>query len=300
MEKYIVIWFLTALLVALLLFNLIPKYKARSSKQVFFQTSDELEAYEKVQEKELSWSERKKNWLLQSRTGISYEFFILLHFASYAVVYIIFLLVTHNLIISALLAILGLFFPSQYVKQKRDSIMGRFDEGLVTVLDRLVSHLRYLNFAQSLEKIAEGEALPEIIQDELKEMIVALAAGKSEDDALKESYERVGSDALRIMYIQTKLNRDVGMRLDELFMAVRQSLMSRFAQQDDARIQTKEMTMQANMVLWIVALSSLAMMVLSPDLFSNLTTTLYGRFFLLFTVMSFSLGTFLIKRIVQS
>lgn len=300
MNFYILMFLLTVLVVMMLLFTIIPKGTRKSSKNIFFQSEDELEAYEKLQKKDLSWSERTRVWLIQSRTGVSFEFYMIIHVIAYVVAFLVSFYVTRILVLSLVAGLLGFFFPRTYVKGRREAMLAKFDDGLLNVLERLITHLRYLNFPQALEKLLGADQIPDLVREELKEMFVALSSGKAEELAIQESYERVGSDALRLMYIQTKLNREVGMRLDELFQSVRESLVQSYFQQEDARIQTREMAMQGNIILWIVGLLTLAFMFVTPDLFRNLTESVGGRAFMLGTAVSYTIGTLLIRRVVRS
>lgn len=300
MNFYILMFLLTVLVVMMLLFTIIPKGTRKSSKNIFFQSEDELEAYEKLQKKDLSWSERTRVWLIQSRTGVSFEFYMIIHVIAYVIAFLVSFYVTRILVLSLVAGLLGFFFPRTYVKGRREAMLAKFDDGLLNVLERLITHLRYLNFPQALEKLLGADQIPDLVREELKEMFVALSSGKAEELAIQESYERVGSDALRLMYIQTKLNREVGMRLDELFQSVRESLVQSYFQQEDARIQTREMAMQGNIILWIVGLLTLAFMFVTPDLFRNLTESVGGRAFMLGTAVSYTIGTLLIRRVVRS
>lgn len=276
-----IIAFIAVVFIGLMLFG---GKRGKKKTDLFYENQYDDEVSKYLNEENRTWLEKQRDFLAQSRTGITFELYVILHIASVLVVFGVAYAIFANPILPLLLSPIGLTFPKRFVKSRRNSLLFAFDKNLVEVLDRLVSYLRNTSIVVSFQQIANGPDIHPFVRAEFLEMVVDLRSNKPIEDAIKNSYKRIGSNALRLMYLQTKLDRDVGVNLSDLFSTVRNQVVRKLQEEHDARVQTSEAIQQARGLVWICVIMFFFMCILMPNIPAFYFGTVGGR--VLFSVLA--------------
>lgn len=300
MTKYYVLWLLIVLFVVSLGILIIPKERKTKVSNLYYEDELEEQADLQLKAKELSYWEKQREFVKQSRIGMSFEMYIMFHVLTVSIAIALGYFIFRNPIMAFMIGGLGFLFPKQYVKSKRLTVIQNFDKQLVDVLDRLSSMLRNNSIQSAFEVIASSDDVYYLIREEFLEMIVDLRSSRPIEEAIYNSYKRIGSDALHLMYIQIKLDRELGLTLPELFQSIRHSIIKNIHTLEDAKIVTAQATMQARGISWFVFIIIGLLFFLAPDQYSVLLDNTIGRvvFFSLIGIMI--TGLTIINNIVKS
>lgn len=287
--------FIVVVILGLALFGGRPSKK----NTLFYENKYDEEVTKYLNEDNRTWLERQKDYLAQSKTGITFELYVILHVASVLVVFAVAYAIFANPILPLILSPIGLIVPKRYVKARRTRLLYAFDKNLVDVLDRLVSYLRNMSIVVSFEQITGATDIHPFVRSEFLEMVVDLKANKPIEEAIKNSYKRVGSNALRLMYLQTKLDRDVGVNLSDLFISVRNQVVRKLQEEHDSRVQTSEAVAQSKGLMWISAVALVFMCAFMPAVSNFYFGSVGGRLTFTILVGIVIAGNFIINAIVK-
>jgi tight adherence protein B len=225
-----------------------------------------------------------------------------LQIALWTVVMTLFLMWLLTLVLgSALFAVLGLAVPlvvRALIRRKLARRRKQFAEQLPDNLQVLASALRAgHSFVGALSVVVDDAAEPS--RTEFRRVVADEQLGVQLEDAIRAVVRRMDNRDLEQVALVAALQRQTGGSMAEVLERVTETVRERF----ELRRLVQTLTAQGRLSRWVVSglpvALLLAISVINPTYTEPLFTTTGGRFALLFSAVMVSLGSYVIKRIVD-
>jgi len=204
----------------------------------------------------------------------------------------------HSFIPSALLAFFaGLipYFILKFLKKKR---LLEFERQLPDALDLIARSLKAgHSFAAGLKMTAEESRDP--ISSEFSKTLDEHNFGLSLADALKNLVTRVDCPDLKFFAVSVIIQRDTGGNLAEILENISHIVRERFKLQGHVRTLSAEGKLSAIVLLVLPFLVASAIYFVNPEYMSLLYTDPIGRILLTTGLMAMTVGTLVIRRMVN-
>jgi tight adherence protein B len=225
-----------------------------------------------------------------------------LHIALWTVVMTLFVMWLLTVVLgSALFAVLGLAVPlvvRALIRRKLERRRKQFAEQLPDNLQVLASALRAgHSFVGALSVVVDDAAEPS--RTEFRRVVADEQLGVQLEDAIRTVVRRMDNRDLEQVALVAALQRQTGGSMAEVLERVTDTVRERF----ELRRLVQTLTAQGRLSRWVVSalpfVLLLAISVINPTYTEPLFTTTGGRLALLFSVVMVSLGSYVIKRIVD-
>lgn len=211
---------------------------------------------------------------------------------------VLLLLVTQNTWLAIISVVIGLFLPNLYVKSKKNSRLMAFNQQLGDALGIMANSLRAgFGFQQAMQTVQRE--LPPPISTEFAWTLKEIQLGFSQEEALQNLTDRIGSDNLEMVTTGIMIQRQVGGDLAMILENIAETIRAR------AKIkrQIKTLTAQGKMSGIVVGLLPIGliafMLIWNPDYFLIIIKDIRGWAMIIYSVLSELLGLFVISRIVD-
>ena len=208
------------------------------------------------------------------------------------------MLVTGNLLISAVLAGLGGAAPLVIVRRKRRARMRLFSEQLPDALDLLRAALQAgHSFVTALYVVADE--FPDPIAEELRIVAEEIRLGMPTRDALYRLRNRVDDENVPILVVGLMVTQDVGGNLAEVLDNICHTIRERFKMLRDVQVMTAQGRLSGMVLTALPVLAGLFMYFLNPTYFRPMLESTKGMYMLAYAVVSIVVGHLIIQRIVR-
>lgn len=207
-------------------------------------------------------------------------------------------LVLFNWYFALLLAIAGFILPMAVIKKLRQRRIRTFDRQLIDGLVQMSAALRAgLSFPQAAEGIADE--MPAPLSQEFGLYVKELKLGVSQEEALRNMAERVGSENLALVVTATNVSRQLGGNLAEMYETIATTVRDRF--RIEGRVAA--LTAMGRMQAWVIGAMPLLMGVvfnfMRPDLMEPMLASNFGKGLVAAVIVMEALGMAMIRRIVD-
>ncbi len=218
-----------------------------------------------------------KSWKIQLAKAdlkISPAEFLGFHVLSIIMFFLIGNVLFGNVILGAISAVGGFFFPRIYVAMKIGRRLSRFEDQLADNLQMWVNGLRSgYSVLQAVEAIAKEAAEP--TSTEFRRVVQEVQLGIPLDEALDHAFERMPSEDFDLVITAVNIQREVGGNLAEILEVISHTIRERVK----LKLEIKAMTAQGRVTGYIIGFTPIGLLmflsVANPDyvdgLFSNRT-----------------------------
>ena len=176
--------------------------------------------------------------------------------------------------------------------------MRAFDEQLPDVLLTMAGALKVgQSFNNSMKSIVDEGLAP--ASEEFGRVMAETRLGRPMDDALLAMADRIKSDDLRFVLMSVTIQRQVGGSLGELFQTVSDTVRERQQFRRKVRALTAMGRASAALLLALPFLTGGLIAILGDGYISTLFTTTIGRVMVAVMLVLMTIGTFVIRKIVD-
>lgn len=208
------------------------------------------------------------------------------------------LLITSLVPVAFVIAIAGAWTPFVWMRLKARKRTKKVQEQLPDVLGILASSLRTgHSFFQALDGVAAEAGPP--ADHEFSRAVAEIRLGRGVPEVLEDLADRINSEDFRWALLAVGIQRQVGGNLAEILDTVAHTLRER----QDVRRQVGVLSAEARLSAWI--LSGLPfgigayLMLIQPDMMSNLLFTSAGRLMMAGALTLMGVGALWMKRLVK-
>lgn len=212
------------------------------------------------------------------------------------VLFLVFFIVTRNLMPSLILAIIGFFLPKIYVSSAQSKRKKALSNQLPEFLNILSNALRAgLSFNQAIA--TAGNEMSDPIRWEFQKVMRDNSLGRPIDEALQDLSSRTGDEDVEMLVSAIIIQRQVGGNLSEVLDMIAHTIRDRVKLKGEIRT----LSAQNKMSAWIIGLLPVAIAViltiLNPDYLKPLFTELFGQILLGLAIFMVIMGALALKKI---
>lgn len=201
-------------------------------------------------------------------------------------------------VVGVIAIIVAVIVPVAFLRSRRRQRLQRFESELPDTLGLLAGSLRAgFSFQQGLEAVANDATGP--MGEELRRVFNEVQLGRTLEDALEDSAERMESDDLRWTVLAVRIQREAGGNLAELLDTVAETMSQRERLRAEIRTLTAEGKM-SGIVLGIFPFAFAAILVIiSPGYMDALFENRVGVMAMIAAGIAAVFGFFWLRKIVQ-
>ncbi len=206
--------------------------------------------------------------------------------------------VTFNWAVGLLLAVVGFLVPFIGIRKIRERRILLFEKQLTDALVQMSAAFRAgLTLSQACQSISEE--MPPPINQEFGLFVKEIKLGVSQEQALQNMADRVGSEDLQLVVTSTNIAKQLGGNMAEMYDIISGTIRERFRLEGRIRALTSQGKMQG----WIVGSMPLALglvlYAMRPDLMEPMLHSTFGIALISLVLVMEAMGAFLISRIVN-
>ncbi len=202
-----------------------------------------------------------------------------------------------NVIVSAVLGLVGYFLPRLYVSRKEASRVKAFEGQLVDGLVMMANALKSgSSFLQAIDLVAHE--LPSPVSQEFARVVAEANVGASVENSLLDLAGRVRSYDIYLVVTAMLVQREVGGNLSEVLDNIAHTIRERQRILNQVRVETAETRLSGYIIGILPIFMLVVMMMISPGYASTLVTGA-GQFVLVAAAIMEAMGFYVIHRIVN-
>ena len=206
--------------------------------------------------------------------------------------------VTHNLLLSAVLAPVPAAMPYLLLVYKRSKRLNEFEEQLPEALDMIVNALRSgFTFELAIKMVAQELVDP--LAFEFAVVFEEQHLGVPLTDALAGLRYRVPSDDLDLLIVSLILHRRTGGNLAEVLEKTAGTIRDRFRLKREVRSKTAHGRFSGFVLIMMPIAMIAILMTVAPDYFLGMLRDKAGQYLLATAVIMQIVGIWVIKRIIN-
>ncbi|HMK13198.1 MAG TPA: type II secretion system F family protein [Acidimicrobiales bacterium] len=218
--------------------------------------------------------------------------------ATTVVVTALVLVLSQNLIITAIVLALFIFVPPLYLNNRARKRQAAFLAQLPDTLQLLSGSLRAgYSLQQGVEAVSQEVEDP--MGRELRRVMVEARLGRPLETALDDAAARMGSPDFEWAVMAIRIQREVGGNLAELLMIVSETMLQRERLRRDVKALTAEGRISAIVLALLPPLLGFAMYVINPDYIRTLFDTTVGNLLILGGIVLALIGFFWMKKVIE-
>lgn len=205
---------------------------------------------------------------------------------------------THNVLLSALIAPAPAALPYFYLVYKRSKRIRNFEEQLPEALDMIVNALRSgFTFELAIKLVAQE--LPDPLGYEFAVVFEEQNLGVPLADALAGMRYRVPTDELDILIITLVLHRRTGGNLAEVLEKASSTIRARFRLKREVRTKTAHGRFSGFVLIMLPLGLIVILMAMAPDYLLMMLNDKMGQYLLATAVIMQIIGIFIIRKITN-
>jgi tight adherence protein B len=206
--------------------------------------------------------------------------------------------VVFNWFAALVVGLAGFLTPFFGIRKLRERRVRKFEAQLVDAMAQLSSAFRAgLTLAQATESIAQ-ETLPPLSQ-EFGLFVKEIKLGVSQEEALQNMADRVGSEDLQLVVTATNVARRLGGNMAEMYDIIAGTIRERFRLEGRIRSLTAQGKLQGWVVGAMPLILGLVLNMMRPDLMEPMLQSTFGLALVSLVILMEVVGIFLIRRIVS-
>jgi tight adherence protein B len=159
-----------------------------------------------------------------------------------------------SLFLGVVLAVVGYFLPSIYVRRARNARLKAFDNQLSDMLNLMVNGLR-AGYSTLMAMEAVGKELAPPIATEFRRVVQEIQLGIPLEEALEHLIRRIDSDDLDMVITAINVQREVGGNLAEIFEGISHTIRERVR----IRGEIQALTAMGRATAWVISLMPVAL-----------------------------------------
>ena len=207
-------------------------------------------------------------------------------------------LIQRNLLVALILAVIGLFLPTLYIRSRQSRRLKNFDGQLPDVLDHLQGSLRAgYGLLQAVEWVSRQ--LPNPAGAEFDRIIREVQLGRGLMDALESMVRRIPSDDLALIVTAIRIQYEVGGSLAEILETVAHTIRERVRIMREIQVLTSQQRYSGYVLMFLPIGLAVFLMVVNPDYIMRLFTPGPTLCIPIGAVVLMVLGYFVMRRIVD-
>jgi tight adherence protein B len=208
------------------------------------------------------------------------------------------MLLSGNVLIGGVLAVVGGAIPLLVVQRRRRKRMRLFSEQLPDSLDLLRAALQAgHSFVTALYIVADE--FPDPIAEELRTVAEGIRLGMPTRDALYRLRNRVDDPNVPILVVGILVAQDVGGNLAEVLDSISHTIRERFKILRDVQVMTAQGRLSGSVLTALPVFVGVLMYFLNPTYFKPMIETQKGLYMIGYALVSILLGHIVIQRIVR-
>ena len=173
-------------------------------------------------------------------------------------------LLQRNLLVALIMAVVGLFLPTLYVRSRQSQRLKKFDSQLPDVLDHLQGSLRAgYGLLQAVEWVSRQ--LPNPAGAEFDRVIREVQLGRGLMDALESMVRRIPSDDLALIVTAIKIQYEVGGSLAEILETVAHTIRERVRIMREIQVLTSQQRYSGYVLMLLPIGLAIFLMVVNPE-----------------------------------
>ena len=245
-----------------------------------------------------NFAERIKRDLVRANLPLTVPEYILLKLAAMLLPAAVVLLITRSLINIPIIALIGFFLPTLWVRQRQRRRSRLFEEQLPGTLATLISSLQAgFSLVQSLTNVAR-EA-PEPTNAEIRRVVQEVQLGLSVSDALTNVAQRMESQDLELIVSVLKIHSRIGGNLTDVLQNISTTIRERTRLQREIRVITAQQRYASYVLALLPVILSLILMMINPEYMMKLFRPGWLLCIPFGCVILNIIGFFVIRRIVD-
>jgi tight adherence protein B len=206
--------------------------------------------------------------------------------------------VVFNWFVALGMGVAGFLIPFVGIKKLRERRIRKFEEQLVDSLVQMSAAFRAgLTLAQATESISTE--MPPPLAQEFGLFVKEIKLGVSQEEALQNMADRVGSEDLQLVVTSTNISRQLGGNMAEMYDIISSTIRERFRLEGRIRALTAQGKLQG----WIVGSMPLALALIlnymRPDLMEPMLHSSFGYALIATVIIMEIIGIIMIRRIVN-
>jgi tight adherence protein B len=207
-------------------------------------------------------------------------------------------LMQHNLLPALLLAAVGAFLPTLYVRSRQSKRLRALNGQLPDVLDHLQGSLRAgYGLLQAVEWVSRQ--LPNPVGMEFDRVLREVQLGRGLLEALENMVRRIPSDDLALIVTAIKIQYEVGGSLAEILETVAHTIRERVRIQREIRVLTAQQRYSGYVLMFLPIGLGAFLMVVNPEYEMQLFTPGPTLCLPIGTAILMVVGFFVMRRIVD-
>ncbi len=241
---------------------------------------------------------RIQNNLIAAGLPLKSEEYLALSIFVIIVIPVALLVLSQNTWLAIIAVVIGLFLPNLYVKNKKNARLMLFNQQLGDALGIMANSMRAgFGFQQAMQTVQRE--LPPPISTEFAWTLKEIQLGFSQEEALQNLNNRIGSDNLDMVTTGIMIQRQVGGDLAMILENIAETIRARAT----IKRQIKTLTAQGKLSGIVVGLLPVGligfMLIINPDYFRIMITDIRGIAMLVYSVVSEIIGILIIRNIVD-
>jgi tight adherence protein B len=224
--------------------------------------------------------------------------FVLISLGSAFIPPLLVLALTQNLILSALVVLLGTVAPFLYLAVKASRRQAKFDEQLPSTLQLLAGALQAgHSLQQAVDTVVHEAGDP--IAGEFHRVLTEARLGRPLEDAFEAMAKRTGSVDFEWTVMAIRLQRQVGGNLAEVLSTVAQTIRDRYSLKRQIRALSAEGRLSSLILSFLPILLFTALLAFNPLFLRPLYTTSMGVMMMIGAAVLMLLGVIWLRKITE-
>lgn len=236
--------------------------------------------------------------LLLSQAGVPLkpEEYVMFRWISLILTSGILYLITDNLLMLLIGAVIGRMIPGIVVKSRKRKRIKAFNDHLPDMITTVVGALRAgFSFTQALKSVEEEAASP--MKEEIGLVVKEMQYGMTLEESLNRFKERVPSEDLNLMIQAIIIQRQIGGNLATVLEKISQTIRDRIQVQGQIRTLTAQGRMSGAVVGSLPIALGMILFLIEPDYVAVMFTHPVGMVLIVIAAVSSMIGFLLIKKV---
>lgn len=213
---------------------------------------------------EVGFAEGIRRTLARADLPLTVPEYILLKVAAALLPTALVIVITRSLLVAPLIALLGFFLPTLWLRRRRRHRQRLFAEQLPDMLSTLIGSLRGgFSLAQSLGNVANEAPAPMGV--EMRRVMQELQLGLGIGEALDNLARRMESDDLDLVVAVIRINARIGGNLTTVLENINTTIRERTRLQREIRVITSQQRFASYILGLLPIILGMILMTINPD-----------------------------------
>jgi tight adherence protein B len=224
--------------------------------------------------------------------------FVLISLGSAFIPPLLALIITRNLLVAAVVVLLGTVAPLLYLSVRASRRQAKFEEQLPSTLQLLAGALQAgHSLQQAVDTVVHEAGDP--ISGEFQRVLTEARLGRPLEEAFEAMANRTNSIDFKWTVMAIRLQRQVGGNLAEVLSTVSQTIRDRYSLKRQVKALSAEGRLSSLILSILPVVMFLALLLLNPVFLRPLFTSTIGIMMLVTAAVLMVLGVFWLKKITE-